>query len=148
MANANKSKKVLVHVTGMQFSQDLADGEDTIENVMPGSCQKIGDFYYIKYEELQEGFTEKTDVLLKVKPGYLEMVKKGLINVNMIIETDQMHQTNYTTPFGNLLFSVRGKNVAVGDYKEGIRVRARYSMDVNYEYLSENDIHIEAEYVN
>ena len=74
MTTLNKSKKALVHVTGMQFSQDIVDGEDKIENVMPGSCQKIGDFYYIKYEEMQEGFTEKTDVLLKVKPGYLEMV--------------------------------------------------------------------------
>ena len=147
MTTLNKSKKALVHVTGMQFSQDIVDGEVKIENVMPGSCQKIGDFYYIKYEEMQEGFTEKTDVLLKVKPGYLEMVKKGLTNVNMIIEAGQMHQTNYTTPFGNLLFSVRGKNVAVSDDEKGIHVRARYSMDINYEYLSENDIYIEVEYV-
>lgn len=148
MATLNKSKKALVRVTGMQFSRDILDEEDKIENVMPGSCQKIGDFYYIKYEEMQEGFTEKTDVLLKAKPGYLEMTKKGLTNVNMIIETDQMHQTNYTTPFGNLIFSVRGKNVAVSGDEKGIHVRARYSMDVNYEYLSENDIRVEAEYVS
>lgn len=147
MSITSKSKKALVHVTGMQFSQDIVDGEDKIENVMPGSCQKIGEFYYIKYEEMQEGFTEKTDVLLKVKPGYLEMVKKGLTNVNMMIEADETHQTNYTTPFGNLLFSVRGKNVAVSSDEQGIHVRARYSMDVNYEYLSENDIRIEAEYI-
>ena len=147
MSISNKSKKAVVYVTGMQFSQDIVDGEDTIENVMPGSCQKIGDFYYIKYEEMQEGFTEKTDVLLKAKPGYLEMIKKGLINVNMIIEADETHQTNYTTPFGNLLFSVRGKNIAVSGDEKGIHVRARYSMDVNYEFLSENDIRIEANYI-
>ena len=114
---------------------------------MPGSCQKIGDFYYIKYEEMQEGFTEKTDVLLKAKPGYLEMTKKGLINVHMNIVTGETHQTNYTTPFGNLLFTLRGKNVAVSEDEKGIYVRARYSMDVNYEYLSENDIRIEANYI-
>lgn len=147
MSGNNKSKKVVVHVTGMQFSQSIADGEDTIENVMPGSCQKIGDFYYIKYEEMQEGFTEKTDVLLKAKPGYLEMTKKGLINVHMNIVTGETHQTNYTTPFGNLLFTLRGKNVAVSEDEKGIYVRARYSMDVNYEYLSENDIRIEANYI-
>ncbi len=148
MSVLNESKKAVVHVTGMQYSQDIADGEDSIENVMPGSCRKIGDFYYIKYEEMQEGFTEKTDVLLKAKPGYLEMVKKGLVNVTMIIEADETHQTNYTTPFGNLLFSVRGKNIAVSSDEKGIQVRARYSMDVNYEYLSENDIRIEVKYVS
>lgn len=147
MSISNKSKKAVVYVTGMQFSVEIADGEDRIENVMPGTCQKIGDFYYIKYEELQEGFTEKTDVLLKVKPGYLEMVKKGLIHVNMIIEAGESHQTNYTTPFGNLLFTLRGKNIAVSEDEKGISVHARYSMDVNYEYLSENDIRIEARYV-
>lgn len=147
MSISNKSKKAVVHVTGMQFSQDIVDGEDTIENVMPGSCRKIGDFYYIKYEEMQEGFTEKTDVFLKTKPGYLEMTKKGLVNVHMIIAADETHQTNYSTPFGNLLFTLRGKNVAVSGDENGIQVRARYSMDVNYEYLSENDIRIEAKYI-
>lgn len=143
----NKAKKVLVHVTGMQFNPDIEDGEDRIENVMPGSFQKIDEYYYVKYEELQEGFSEKTDVLLKAKPGYLEMTKKGLVNVHMVIANGQMHQTNYTTPFGNLLFTVRGKNVAVSDTAQGLCIRASYSMDVNYEYLSENDIRIEVECV-
>ena len=147
MTTLNKSKKALVHVTGMQFSQDIVDGEDKIENVMPGSCQKIGDFYYIKYEEMQEGFTEKTDVLLKAKPGYLEMVKKGLINVNMIIAKGESHQTHYATPFGNLLFTIRGKNIAVSEDKDGIHIRAKYSMDVNCEYLSENDIIVDAKFL-
>ena len=148
MSTNTKSKKAVVHVTGMQFSQDIADGEDAIETIVPGSCGKIGNLYYIKYEELQEGFTEKTDVLLKAKPGYLEMTKKGLINVHMVIVADETHQTNYTTPFGNLTFTLRGKNVAVYEDEKGIHVRARYSMDVNYEYLSENDIRIEADYIS
>ena len=93
MSLNTKNRKVLVHVTGMQFSQDIEDGEDSIECIMPGACQQIGDYYYVKYEEMQEGFTEKTDVLLKAKPGYLEMVKKGLINVNMIIAKGESHQT-------------------------------------------------------
>lgn len=147
MSTNTKSRKVLVHVTGMQFSQEIVDGEDTIESIMPGACQQIGDYYYIKYEELQEGFTETTDVLLKVKPGYLEMTKKGLVHVNMVIAAGESHQTNYTTPFGQLIFTIRGKNVAVSQDGEGIHIRARYSMDVNYEYLSENDIYIDARFM-
>lgn len=147
MTGNTKSRKAMVRVTGMQFGQDIADGEDTIESMMPGSCRKIGEFYYIKYEELQEGFTQKTDVLLKARPGLLEMTKKGLINVHMIIEAGETHQTNYTTPFGNLLFTLRGKNVAVSEDETGIQLRARYSMDVNCEYLSENDIRVDANYI-
>lgn len=148
MTNNRKNRKAMVHVTGMQFSQDITDGEETIESIIPGSCQQIGEHYYIKYEELQEGFTEKTDVLLKARPGYLEMTKKGLVNVHMIIASGETHQTNYVTPFGNLLFTLRGKNVAVSADEEGIHLHARYSMDVNCEYLSENDIRVEAHYIS
>ncbi len=147
MTGNTKSRKVMVRVTGMQFSPDIAEGENAIENLMPGTCRRIGELYYIKYEELQEGFTEKTDVLLKVKPGYLEMTKKGLINVHMIIAAGETHQTNYTTPFGNLLFTIRGKQVDVSTDETGVHLRARYSMDVNCEYLSENDIQVDANYI-
>ncbi len=146
MSENIKSRRAMVRVTGMQFNPDVTEDDETIESMIQGSCKKIGDVYYIKYEELQEGFTEKTDVLLKAKPGYLEMIKKGLINVHMIIAAGETHQTNYTTPFGDLLFTIRGKNVAVSEDEEGVRLRARYSMDVNYEYLSDNDIRVEADY--
>ena len=147
MSLNTKNRKVLVHVTGMQFSQAIEDGEDTIENIMPGACQQIGDYYYIKYEEMQEGFTEKTDVLLKAKPGYLEMTRKGLTNVNMVIAKGESHQSHYATPFGNLLFTIRGKSIAVSEDAEGIHIRAKYSMDVNCEYLSENDIIVDAKFL-
>lgn len=143
---STETKKAIICISGMQFVPDIEEEDGIVENMMPGSCRKIGDMYYIKYEELQEGFTQKSDVLVKVKSGYLEMTKKGLINVHMIISMGETHQTNYTTPFGNLLFSVRGKKIAVCEDKEGIRVHAKYGMDVNCEYLSENDIHIEARY--
>ena len=147
MSNQKKSRKALVHVIGMQFSQDVTDDDGAIENMMPGSCQQIGEYFYIKYEEMQEGFTEKTDVLLKAKSGYLEMTKKGLVNTHMIIEEGESHQTNYATPFGYLLFTMRGKNIAVSEDEKGIHVHARYGMDVNYQFLSENDIRIDANYI-
>lgn len=139
-----KSKKALIHVIGMQVIPDVED--DTIEDIMPGACQKIGDYYYIKYEEMQEGFTEKTDVLVKVKNGYLEMTKKGLIDVNMMIEEEKVHHADYLTPFGNMLFTIHGKEVAVTEDEDGVYIGAKYSMDVNQQYLSENNISIHVKY--
>jgi len=143
MANDSKNKKAIVYVTGMQFGQDIADAEDKIQTITPGTYKQIGDFYYIKYEELQDGFTEKTDVLLKVKPGLLEITKKGLINVHMMIATSETHQTNYATPFGNLVFTIHGKQVTVAENDEGLNIYAKYSMDVNYEHLSVNELRVE-----
>lgn len=145
MMTNTKNKRAVVHVTGMQFSRgDATDGEDRIETITPGSFQKIGEYYYIKYEEMQEGFTEATDVLLKVKPGHLEMTKKGLVNVHMVIAAGQSDQTSYTTPFGNFLFGLHGKRVTVAEDEKGLHVSASYRMDANGEYLSDNDICIEA----
>ncbi len=143
MKNDTTNKKAVIYVTGMQFGQDYLEEEDKIQTIIPGTYKKIGDCYYIKYEELQEGFTEKTDVLLKVRQGFLEITKKGLIHVHMTIAANETHQTNYTTPFGNLLFTIHGKKVTVSETENGMHILAKYSMDVNYEYLSENELCIE-----
>lgn len=144
MTTNTKNKKAIVYVTGMQFGQDISDTEDKIQTITPGSYKQIGEYYYVKYEELQEGFTEKTDVLLKAKPGLLEITKKGLINVHMMIATNETHQTNYATPFGNLVFTIHGKMVTVAETEEGLNIYAKYSMDVNYEHLSVNELRVEA----
>lgn len=138
-----KNRKAIVYVTGMQFGESYTDGDDKIETITPGSYRKIGEYYYIKYEEMQDGFTEKTDVLLKVKPGTLEITKKGLINVHMFISIDETHQTNYKTPFGDLIFTIHGERVTLVDDAEGLHIYAKYGMDVNYEHLSVNELKVE-----
>lgn len=143
-----KSRKARISVVGMQMVHNVEDGEDTIEHIMSGMCQKIGEYHYIKYEELQEGFTQKTDVLLKIKDGYLEMTKKGLINVHMLIASDTTSQTTYHTPFGQMLFHIQGRNVAVTENEEGLHITAEYSIDLDSERLSENQLSITATYCN
>lgn len=143
MTSDTKNKKAVIYVTGMQFGESFADGDDKIETITPGTFRKIGDYYYIKYEEMQEGFTEKTDVLLKVKPGTLEITKKGLVHVHMSISANETHQTNYKTPFGNLIFTIHGERVTVIEDQEGLHIYAKYGMDVNYEHLSVNELNVE-----
>lgn len=143
MISDTKNKKAIVYVTGMQFGESYSDGDDKIETVTPGSFRKIGDYYYIKYEEMQEGFTEKTDVLLKVKPGTLEITKKGLINVHMMIAKGETNQTNYATPFGNLVFTIHGEKVTLTEDAFGLHICAKYGMDVNFEHLSVNELKVD-----
>lgn len=143
MTNDTKNKKAVIYVTGMQFGESYADGDEKIETITPGTFRKIGDYYYIKYEEMQEGFTEKTDVLLKVKPGVLEITKKGLVHVHMLISANETHQTNYKTPFGNLIFTIHGEKVTISEDTSGLHIYAKYGMDVNYEHLSVNELKVE-----
>lgn len=143
-----KSRKARISVVGMQMVHNVEDGEDTIEHIMSGMCRKIGEYHYIRYEELQEGFTQKTDVLLKVKDGYLEMTKKGLINVHMLIASDTTSQTSYQTPFGQMLLQIQGRKIRVTETEEGLYIQAEYSIDLDKERLSDNALSITATYCN
>lgn len=138
-----KIQKVLVRVAGFQFG---ADEEESIEHIIPGSMYKTDDYYYVKYEEVLEGFQEKSDVLLKFRPGHVEMTKKGLVCAHMVFANNESSQTDYKTPYGNLLLSIRGKKVTVTESKDGFALYAAYSLDVNYKYISDNEIHIRIQY--
>ncbi|MCD7863285.1 MAG: DUF1934 domain-containing protein [Lachnospiraceae bacterium] len=132
----------------MQFgvSVDLKD-EGTIETVTTGFLQKIGESWYLKYEEIQEDFDLSSDVLIKAAPGRLELKKKGLLNVRMEFADGEFTQSDYHTPYGNILFGFHTGRVTVTEREGGIAVSAAYRMDVNGEYLADSIIEIAVEYI-
>ncbi|MCD7739475.1 MAG: DUF1934 domain-containing protein [Lachnospiraceae bacterium] len=172
-----ESKKVLLHIRGMQFDVSWGDEEENgvIETVTTGILRKIGarpvlnqernrdsgadinqntgrdvsisdGCYVIKYEEIQEDFGQTSRVLLKASPGRLEMTKRGLLNVRMEFEEDKYTQSEYSTPFGNLLFGLHTRRVTVDERPEGVQIHASYMMEMNGEYLADSVIEILAEY--
>ncbi|MCD8129727.1 MAG: DUF1934 domain-containing protein [Lachnospiraceae bacterium] len=104
--------------------------------------------YVIKYEEIQEDFGQASRVLLKVSPGRLEMTKRGLLNVRMEFEEGKYTQSEYGTPFGDLLFGIHTRQVRVDERPEGVCIHAAYMMEMNGEYLADSAIEILAEYID
>ena len=64
----------------------------------------MGEYYfrngthYIKYDEMMEGFTEKTQNLIKIRDHSMELRKKGLTNVHMVFEEQKKNISYYQTP--------------------------------------------------
>lgn len=157
-------KNVILHIRGIQFDTSWHGEEenDAVETVTTGILHKIGDrrspgreengepvfggYYVIKYEELQEDFDQASSVLLKAAPGRLELTKKGLLNVHMEFENGEYTQSDYSTPFGNILFGFHTRQVTVTEQTGGIQISASYMMEINGEYLADSTIEITAEY--
>ena len=137
------NQDVLVAIAGLQYE---IDAEETVEVISPGKYRKIEQTHYISYEETMaadeenEGGVSKN--LLKGSPDLVELSKKGYSNVNMVFETGKKTVTYYNTPFGNLLIGIYTTNIQITEKEEGLLVAIRYSLEMNYEHISDCTITI------
>lgn len=137
------NKNVLVAISGLQT--EIGDNE-AIEVISPGEYHQRDGKHYILYEEMFEEQEEESGGvsknLLKIAPDYVELTKKGYTNVNMVFEKNKKTMTYYQTPFGNLLIGLHTTNISIVEKKEGLIARIDYSLDVNYDHVSDCNIQI------
>ena len=136
------NKKVLVSISGLQT--EIGDDE-AVEVISPGEYHERDGRHYILYEEIHEEGERENGIsknLLKISPDYIELTKKGYANVNMIFEKDKKTMTYYQTPFGNLLIGLYTTNISVVEEKEEMIATIDYSLDINYDYVSDCNIKI------
>lgn len=137
------NQEVLVAVSGLQYE---VDEDEAVEVISPGKYHKIDGRHYISYEETiaadenDEGGVSKN--LLKISPDLIELSKKGYSNVNMVFEAGKKTMTYYNTPFGNLLIGIDTTSIHVTEKEEGLIASIHYSLDINYEHISDCDITI------
>ena len=136
------TKEVLLAIRGLQ----VAEGEqnDTIEVVSPGDYYFRNGKHFFLYEEVAEGHKESTKNIIKVRDDYMELTKKGVVNVHMIFEKDKKNVTYYHTPYGSLLVGIDAYRVDVKESEEEITVDVEYALDVNNEHLANCHIRIVA----
>ena len=134
---------VLVAIAGLQYE---VDAEEAVEVISPGKYRKIDNTHYISYEETMVGDEELdggvSKNLLKLSPDLVELSKKGYSNVNMVFETGKKTVTYYNTPFGNLLIGIYTTNIKVAEKEEGLIATIQYSLEMNYEHVSDCNITI------
>lgn len=108
----------------------------------------VGDYYkrngkhYLRYEEAMEGFEGTTSNLIKFDGHMVDIMKKGVANVHMVFEEKQKNLTYYDTPFGNLLIGLSTNSIDFEEEEDAIRLEIGYSLDINYEFVSDCRISI------
>lgn len=135
------TQEVLLTLQGLQFDQREVDA-DKIETVTVGDYYKKNGKHYVVYEEVTEGFEQTTKNRLKISESMLELSRNGLINMHMVFQENKKNLTNYNTPFGQILIGIDTKKIQIEEQEDKIVVDVDYSLDINYEFLSECHIKI------
>lgn len=133
------TKNVLVYIKGVQAD---FDGE-AIETVCPGTYYFKDGKHYIFYEEQQEGFTETSKCQLRLqKTACLEVIKKGLSNMHLVLDKRKKTSTTYATPYGQFLLDIDTKLLEVRESEQEICIRAKYHMEADGSLITRSEIEI------
>ena len=132
--NTNMTKDILLSIRGLQITEDTQ--QDTVEVITPGEYYFRNGKHYFLYEEVEEGKQEITKNIIKVTDGYMEVTKKGVVNVHMVFEKNKKNVTYYNTPFGSLLIGIDAYRVDVTQTPEEISTYVEYALEVNNEHLA------------
>lgn len=91
------TKDVLLSIKGLQIGEN--EQNDTIEVISPGDYYFRNGKHFFMYEEVMEGQKESTRNMIKVRDNYMELTKKGAVNVHMIFEKIKriLHTTIHRT---------------------------------------------------
>jgi uncharacterized beta-barrel protein YwiB (DUF1934 family) len=136
------TKDVLLSITGLQFSPDQES--NSVEVISPGEYYYRNGRHFFLYDEVTEGFDQITKNIVKVSPDYMELTKKGVVNVHMVFEKNQKNVTYYYTPFGSLLMGIDAKKIDVQEAEDSIQVDVEYGLELNYEHIANCHIRIGA----
>ncbi len=140
------SKQVKITVTGIH--KDAAGGKAESEEITksyPGTLKRIGDVWYVRYEEVEEGRTESTKTLLKLQPGQMELVKKGAAASNLLMKRGQRTAGSYGSLFGTFSVVVNTSYVYLEVDEEIIEAQTAYVLEMDGQPVSEAKLKIRIE---
>ena len=135
------TKEVFLSLKGLQMESGQEAQE--METITPAEYYRKKDSHYVIYEEMTEGFSEKTRNMIKFRDSYLEVSKKGLFNVHMIFEKNKKNMTSYMTPYGNIMIGIDTESVLLKESEEQIKLRVEYYLEANYQHLADCKIELE-----
>ena len=128
------TKDVLITISGIQ----LMDEEDSdVEMIVRGDYYQKNGKHYILYEEILEGAEERVKNVIKISPSSMDIIKKGVTNSRMLFEKNKKNLSCYSTPVGNLVIGIQANHFYVEEQENSIKVNVDYSLDINYEHMSD-----------
>ncbi len=128
------TKDVLITISGVH----TMDGEDAdVEVVVRGDYYQKNGKHYILYEEVLEGFDEAVRNVIKAGDGSMDIIKRGPAAAHMQFEKHKKFLSSYSTPMGDLIVGIEANRVDITEEEDNLLIEVDYSLDVNYEHLSD-----------
>ncbi len=129
------TKEVLVSISGLQYAEELDN--EPVEVITSGDYYKKNGKHYIIYDEVMEGFEETTKNIIKLSDGFMDITKRGAVNVHMMFEKNKKNVTYYYTPYGSLLIGIEATKIEMEETEQDIHVTVDYALEVNYEHMAD-----------
>lgn len=134
------TKDVLISISGVQMSE--GDKSD-VELITAGDYYQKDGKHYIVYDEVLEGQEGVVKNTIKIRPDCLDIIKRGAANVHMTFQQDKKSVTCYATPFGDMMIGIHTGQVVVDEAEDSLKVHVDYSLDINYQHVSECNIMVD-----
>lgn len=134
------TKEVLLTIKGIQF-----DGESSADytTTFPAEYYERNGKRYVVYDEIMEDFVQSTKNIIKFNAKEVEVIKKGIVNVQMLFEENRKNLTNYGTPYGEIVMGINTEGIRFIETEDRIRVEVEYDLELNYEHQAECKISID-----
>lgn len=128
------TKDVLITISGVH----TLDHEDNdVEMIVRGDYYQKNGKHYILYEEMLDGMEERVKNVIKISPSSMDIIKKGAASSHMLFEKNKKNLSCYSTPVGNLVIGIQANHFYVEEQEDSIKVNVDYSLDINYEHMSD-----------
>lgn len=130
-------KKAVIRI----IDRHICDGEESVGELTTTGCFKLtANGCVITYDEADEEFSGCKTTLDVEDSKKVSMVRTGKYGAEMTIEKNRRHVCHYYTPYGEMTIGVYARKIAYDIGENGGSLNLFYSMDLNNEPASENEL--------
>ena len=118
------------------------EGRDETEFFTVGSFAQDGDSFIIKYGDNGEIGYESCQVTITIK-GETVLIERSMPAPSLLtVEKGKKHHMLYGTPYGDFMMGINAFEVKNDMTAEGGKLYLKYSIDINSDFVSENEINL------
>ena len=136
------TRDVLITISGIQM---IDEDDSDVEMMVRGDYYQKNGKHYILFEEMMEGFEGKVKNVIKVSGRGIDIIKRGIANVHMQFEKNKKNLSCYTTPLGDMVVGIQANKIKINEQPDKLKVDIDYSLDINYEHLSDCSIRLDVQ---
>lgn len=131
------TRNVLISISGARMTED---GPEQVEMVTTGDYFGRDGKHFVLYEELPDDGSEPIKNTIRIQPDRMAITKKGEASTQLVFEKNRKNLSCYVTPFGQMMVGVCTGDVKVLEEENLLTVDVDYSLDINYEHVSDCSI--------
>ena len=137
--------EVIIKIESNNFVPGCND-PDTINIVTKGSFEIKNGSYVLNYAEpMSEEDGNVTTTITVDGSNVVDVMRSGRNSSRLTVEKGRRHLCNYETGYGCLTIGLYGEQIKSRLNKNGGEIVMRYSLDVNSEYQSLNELKVNFE---